>query len=114
MTKNKDNVLLLLNHDSKIKLNKTNGTLETLNAISALGIETIKVSFKKSSMIYKLLDGRSLLKDIYKKDRLIAVKIDDKLNATELTGEELKTFEEEIFKSCDFKWNLLFKNSFGI
>lgn len=112
MKKDKTNyTLLFLNNESKIKLNKTKGSLETLNILTN---NIVKVDFKRNSMIYKLLDGRDMLKDIYKKDRLIAVKVDEKLNVTELTGEELKTFEEEIFKSYDFKWSLLFKDSFGI
>ncbi len=115
MKKDKTNyALLFLNNESKIKLNKTKGSLETLNILTN---NIIKVDFKRNSMIYKLLDGRDMLKDIYKKDRLVAVKIDEKLNATNATtldNEELNYFENKYFKVTDFKWSLLFKGSFGI
>ena len=57
--KKKDNLLILLNNDSKFKLNKTNGSLETICLTTK---KNIKITFNKNSMIYKLLDGRNLIK----------------------------------------------------
>ena len=91
--KEKDNLLILLNNDSKFKLNKTNGTLETICLTTK---KNIKVTFSKSSMIYKLLDGRSLIKINYRKDRLIEIKVDNKMKNDVLSGTELEKFEKSV------------------
>lgn len=108
--KEKDNLLILLNNDSKFKLNKTNGTLETICLTTK---KNIKVTFSKSSMIYKLLDGRSLIKINYRKDRLIAIKVDNKMKADVLSGTELEKFEKSA-KLSKYNKFLIFKNSLGI
>lgn len=108
--KEKDNLLIILNNDSKFKLNKTNGTLETICLTTG---KNIKITFSKNSMIYKLLDGRSLIKINYRKDRLIAISVDNKMKADVLSGDELKKFEKSV-KLNKYNSFLIFKNSLGI
>ena len=109
--KKKDNLLILLNNDSKFKLNKASGSLETI-CLTA-GIKNIKITFSKKSMIYKLLDGRSLMKINYRKDRLIVISVDDKMKADVLSGTELEKFEKSV-KLNKYNSFLIFKNSLGI
>lgn len=108
--KEKNNLLILLNNDSKFKLNKTNGTLETICLTTK---KNIKITFSKNSMIYRLLDGRSLMKINYRKDRLIVISVDDKMKADVLSGTELEKFEKSV-KLNEYNSFLIFKNSLGI
>ena len=103
-------VLLLIQKDSKIELKARTGTLEAYETKAG---KILKIKFPKSSLIYKMLEGRLMIKDNYLKDRLIAVEIDSKGNTVPLEGKKLVAFEKKC-KIQNYHWVYLFKNSFGI
>lgn len=108
--KERKELLILLNSSTEFKLNKTSGSLETICLTTGTNI---KITFSRSSMIYRLLDGRGLIKLNHRSDRLIAIEVDSKMKADVLSGAELKKFEKTIDLN---KYNsfLIFKNSLGI
>ncbi len=103
-------VLLKLEPTSEIALKPKTGTLKCL-LVASNEYKTIK--FKKTSKIYNLLSGYLLIKDLYRKPRLIAVEMDDKLNVDVLEGKKLKLAEKK-FKKYTKDWTIIHKNSLGI
>lgn len=106
---NEFNALLLLTKESKFELKSRIGTLECFDKISK---KYISVKFSKTSEIYKLLSGYSMLKDTFKKSRLIGVEIDLKGNAVVLKDKKLKALEKKYLSKEP--WYLVHKNTFGI
>ena len=64
-------------------------------------------------MLFKLLSGYSIIKDQFKKSRLIAIEIDSKDNVTVLEDKKLQAVEKK-YKKLLADWTLVHKNSFGI
>lgn len=85
----------------------------TLTAYDMISKKEIKVKFKKGSALFNLLSGYSDIKLMYKKTRLIAVEINEKLEATVLTDKRLKQVEKK-YKKFMNDWTILFKNSLGV
>jgi hypothetical protein len=108
--KDKKQALILLTKDSKYELKARTGTLECYDTISKT---KVSIKFNKSSKVYKLLGGYSMLKPNYKNSRLIAISIDEKGNTNVLEGKELKAAEKKY--KLDIKpWYLVHNNSFGV
>lgn len=103
------NALLLLTKESKFELKARTGTLECFDKISK---NIISIKFSKSSEIYKLLNGYSMLKDLFKSNRLIAVEVDLKGNAIVLEDKKLKALEKKYLSKEP--WYIIHKNTFGI
>lgn len=103
------NALLLLTKESKFELKARTGTLECFDKISK---KIISVKFSKTSEIYRLLNGYSMLKDTFKSSRLIGVEIDLKGNAVVLKDKKLKALEKKYLSKEP--WYLIHKNTFGI
>lgn len=104
------NALIRLEPTSKFELKVKSGTLECYDTISKT---KASIKFNKSSKLYKLLGGYSMLKPNYKNSRLIAISIDEKGNTNVLEGKELKAAEKKY--KLDLKpWYLVHNNSFGV
>lgn len=103
------NALILLTKESKFDLKSRTGTLECFDKISK---KIISIKFSKTSKLYKLLSGYSMIKDTFKPNRLIAVEVDLKGNTTVLEDKKLKALEKK-YLSKEL-WYLVHKNSFGI
>lgn len=106
---NEFNALLLLTKESRFELKARTGTLECFDKISK---KIISVKFSKTSEIYRLLSGYSMLKDAFKKSRFIAVEIDSKENAAVLKDKKLKALEKKYLSKEP--WYLVHNNTFGI
>lgn len=104
------NTLIRLEPTSKFELKAKSGTLECYDIISK---KDIKIKFTSKLMIFKLLSGYNIIKDQFKKSRLIAIKIDSKGNASVLIDKELRTIEKK-YKKLLGNWTVVHKNSLGI
>ena len=104
----KSNYLILLTYDSKIDLKARSGTLKAIDYKTG---KFIDLKFNKNKL-YKLLDGRLLIKNIYKQNRLLAIEVDSKGNSSIMEGKKLKDFEK-LNKIDGIHWSLKFKDSFG-
>lgn len=104
----KSNYLILLTADSKIDLKARSGTLKAIDYKTG---KFIDLKFNKNKL-YKLLDGRLLIKNIYKQNRLLAIEVDSKGNSSIMEGKKLKDFEK-LNKIDGIHWSLKFKDSFG-
>ena len=102
------NYLILLTTDSKIDLKARSGTLKTIDYKTG---KFIDLKFNKNKL-YNLLDGRLLIQDIYKQNRLLAIEVDSKGNSSIMEGKKLKDFEK-LNKIDKIHWSLKFKDSFG-
>ena len=102
------NYLILLTTDSKIDLKARSGTLKVINYKTG---NFIDLKFNKNGL-YNLLDGRLLIKNIYKQNRLLAIEVDSKGNSSIMEGKKLKDFEK-LSKVDEIHWSLKFKNSLG-
>ena len=102
------NYLILLTTDSKIDLKARFGTLKTIDYKTG---NFINLKFNKNKL-YNLLDGRLLIQDIYKQNRLLAIEVDSKGNSSIMEGKKLKDFEK-LNKIGKIHWSLKFKDSFG-
>lgn len=102
--------ILKLTPESKFELKVKVGTLTCLDLISK---KEVTVKFKKGSALFRLLSGYSDIKLLYRKSRLIAVKIDDKFEATVLVDKRLKQVEKK-YKKFMNDWTVIFKNSLGV
>lgn len=102
------NYLILLTPDSKIDLKARSGTLKTIDYKTG---NFIDLKFNKNKL-YNVLDGRLLIKDIYKQNRLLAIEVDSKGNSSIMEGKKLKDFEK-LNKIGKIHWSLKFKDSFG-
>ena len=102
--------IILLEPNSKFELKARSGTIECYDYINK---KTAKLKFSNKSSLYKLLSGYSMIKDIYKKSRLIAVEIDSKNNVSVLEDNRLKQAEKK-FKKHMKDWRILFRGSLGI
>ena len=102
------NYLILLTTDSKIDLKARAGTLKTIDYKTG---NFIDLKFNKNKL-YNLLDGRLLIQDIYKQNRLLAIEVDSKGNSSIMEGKKLKDFEK-LNKIDKIHWSLKFKDSFG-
>ena len=102
------NYLILLTTDSKIDLKARSGTLKTIDYKTG---KFIDLKFNKNKL-YNLLDGRLLIQDIYKQNRLLAIEVDSKGNSSIMEGQKLKDFEK-LNKIDKIYWSLKFKDSFG-
>ena len=102
------NYLILLTTDSKIDLKARSGTLKTIDYKTG---NFIDLKFNKNKL-YNLLDGRLLIKDVYKQNRLLAIEVDSKGNSSIMEGKKLKDFEK-LNKIDKIHWSLKFKDSFG-
>lgn len=102
--------ILKLTPESKFELKVKVGTLTCLDLISK---KEVTVKFKKGSALFRLLSGYSDIKLSYRKSRLIAVKIDDKFEATVLVDKRLKQVEKK-YKKFMNDWTVIFKNSLGV
>ena len=69
------------------------------------------MKFNKNKL-YNLLDGRLLIKDICKQNRLLAIEVDSKGNSSIMEGKKLKDFEK-LNKINKIHWSLKFKDSLG-
>ncbi len=104
------NTIIRLNPSSKFELKARTGTLECYDIVSK---KDIKIKFSSKSEIFKLLSGYTIIKDQFKKSRLIAIKIDSKGNASVLIDNELRTIEKK-YKKLLCNWTVVHKNSLGI
>lgn len=104
------NALIRLEPTSVFELKARTGTLECYDIISK---KIVNIKFTSKSMIYKLLGGYSIIKNQFKKSRLIAIEIDSKGNATVLDDKKLKAVEKK-YKKLLNDWTVVHKKSFGI
>ena len=102
------NYLILLTTDSKIDLKARSGTLKTIDYKTGNSIDS---KFDKNKL-YNLLDGRLLIQDIYKQNRLLAIEVDSKGNSSIMECKKLKDFEK-LNKIDKIHWSLKFKDSLG-
>lgn len=105
-------MLLLIDKNSRFELKARTGTLTAFD-YSDKHKTKVAIKFKKSSMIYKLLSGYSMLKENYKKPRLIAITEDESKNSDVTNDKELKSLEKK-YKKLLNDWTIVHKNSFGI
>lgn len=102
------NYLILLTTDSKIDLKSRSGTLKTIDYKTG---NFIDLKFNKNKL-YNFLDGRLLIKNVYKQNRLLAIEVDSKYNSSIMEDKKLKDFEK-LNKIDKIHWSLKFKDSLG-
>lgn len=105
-------------YDAIIKLEPTSqfdlkARVGHLTAFDMISNREVKIKFKKSSMLYKLLAGYSDIKIQFRKTRLLAVEIDESGEAKVLEGKHLQQVEKK-YKRLMTNWSVLFKDSLGI